>query len=196
MFGIWVAVNPTTSKAGLSRKQRLKLWKSRPAAPMITTRRAPIQLLPGKKQRSNRKFRPLLRIPYVEGRSRELPHYNRGVWIVKVRVTGRPECAPLLRGCADGARRLRRTLRLRHGDGMPSGRQDRRRLRQDGRTPVAGAPPPGARVLPDQDGAQRHGGDVQAPEHAPAGGGVGRDRGSDLDRLPSPGLPAGAAEGN
>src|SRR3989442_17449 len=87
MFGIWVAVNPTTSKAGLSRKQRLKLWKSRPAAPMITTRRAPIWPLPGKKQRSNRKFRPLLRIPYDEGRSREPRHYNRGVSFVKVRRT-------------------------------------------------------------------------------------------------------------
>src|SRR2546425_8744137 len=88
MFGIWVAVNPTTSKAGLSRKQTLKLWKSLPAAPMITTRRAPTSLLPGKKQRSNRKFRPLLRIPYDEGHSREPGHYNRGVSFVKVRRTG------------------------------------------------------------------------------------------------------------
>src|ERR671922_17672 len=38
MFGIWVAVNATTSYSGRSRYTRLKLWKSRPAAPTIRTR--------------------------------------------------------------------------------------------------------------------------------------------------------------
>src|SRR5262245_43976084 len=39
MSGIWVAVNATTSYAGSSRKTTLKSWKSRPAAPRMTTRR-------------------------------------------------------------------------------------------------------------------------------------------------------------
>src|SRR5512144_679238 len=39
MYGIWVAVNATTSVSGSSRKTTVKLWKSRPAAPMISTRR-------------------------------------------------------------------------------------------------------------------------------------------------------------
>src|SRR5262245_10123239 len=38
MSGIWVAVNATTSTPASSRNTVLKLWKSRPAAPMITTR--------------------------------------------------------------------------------------------------------------------------------------------------------------
>src|SRR5262245_31895384 len=38
MSGIWVAVKATTSTSGRSRKSTLKLWKSRPAAPAITTR--------------------------------------------------------------------------------------------------------------------------------------------------------------
>src|SRR2546422_3309752 len=128
MLGIWVAVNPTTSKAGLSRKQRLKSWKSLPAAPMIMTRRAPMQLLPGKKQRSNRRFRPLLRTPYGEGRSRKPCHYNRGVSFVKVRRSGfagaadRSEAAPLLRGRAEGARRPRQAIRLRHREDRKSTR--------------------------------------------------------------------------
>ena len=37
MYGIWVAVNATTSYGSLSRKKVLKLWKSRPAAPMMKT---------------------------------------------------------------------------------------------------------------------------------------------------------------
>src|SRR5580765_7506313 len=39
MKGIWVAVNATTSVSASSRYTVLKLWKSRPAAPMIRTRR-------------------------------------------------------------------------------------------------------------------------------------------------------------
>src|SRR5687768_1688620 len=38
MFGICVAVNATTSIPSTPRKATLKLWKSRPAAPAITTR--------------------------------------------------------------------------------------------------------------------------------------------------------------
>src|SRR3954468_10517292 len=38
MFGICVAVKATTSYSGRSRETRLKLWKSRPAAPAIRTR--------------------------------------------------------------------------------------------------------------------------------------------------------------
>src|SRR5215218_8191271 len=38
MFGICVAVNATTSYSGRPRYTRLKLWKSRPAAPAIRTR--------------------------------------------------------------------------------------------------------------------------------------------------------------
>src|SRR4249919_1560332 len=38
MSGIWVAVNATTSTPGSSRYIRLKSWKSRPAAPRMTTR--------------------------------------------------------------------------------------------------------------------------------------------------------------
>src|SRR5215213_4508548 len=38
MLGICVAVNATTSYSGRSRYTRLKLWKSRPAAPAIRTR--------------------------------------------------------------------------------------------------------------------------------------------------------------
>src|SRR6266516_8027221 len=38
MFGICVAVKPTTSYSSRPRKTRLKLWKSRPAAPAINTR--------------------------------------------------------------------------------------------------------------------------------------------------------------
>ena len=38
MRGIWVAVKATTSTSGSSRNTTLKLWKSRPAAPMMTTR--------------------------------------------------------------------------------------------------------------------------------------------------------------
>src|SRR5581483_2483856 len=38
MPGICAAVNATTSEAGSSRKATLKLWKSRPAAPMMSTR--------------------------------------------------------------------------------------------------------------------------------------------------------------
>src|SRR6267143_2922134 len=41
MPGICVAVNATTSYAGSSRKTTLKLWKSRPAAPRMMTRRGP-----------------------------------------------------------------------------------------------------------------------------------------------------------
>ena len=37
MYGICVAVKATTSYFSLSRKYVLKLWKSRPAAPMIRT---------------------------------------------------------------------------------------------------------------------------------------------------------------
>src|SRR5215831_1265249 len=40
MKGICVAVKATTSELGSSRYAVLKLWKSRPAAPMIRTRRA------------------------------------------------------------------------------------------------------------------------------------------------------------
>jgi hypothetical protein len=39
MNGICVAVNATTSVSGSSRNTVLKLWKSRPAAPMMITRR-------------------------------------------------------------------------------------------------------------------------------------------------------------
>src|SRR3972149_6313938 len=39
MLGIWAAVKPTTSYCGASRKTVLKLWKSRPAAPRMRTRR-------------------------------------------------------------------------------------------------------------------------------------------------------------
>src|SRR5687768_12604975 len=39
MPGICVAVKTTTSIAGSSRNAVLKLWKSRPAAPMMTMRR-------------------------------------------------------------------------------------------------------------------------------------------------------------
>src|SRR3712207_7948532 len=39
MKGIWVAVKATTSVSGSSRNTVLKLWKSRPAAPMMITRR-------------------------------------------------------------------------------------------------------------------------------------------------------------
>src|SRR5262245_61473819 len=39
MNGIWVAVKATTSVCGSSRYTTLKLWKSRPAAPMMRTRR-------------------------------------------------------------------------------------------------------------------------------------------------------------
>src|SRR5712691_11383766 len=39
MNGICVAVNATTSLSGSSRNTVLKLWKSRPAAPMMRTRR-------------------------------------------------------------------------------------------------------------------------------------------------------------
>src|SRR5436190_19951209 len=39
MNGICVAVNATTSVSASSRNTVLKLWKSRPAAPMIRTRR-------------------------------------------------------------------------------------------------------------------------------------------------------------
>ncbi len=39
MNGIWVAVNATTSVSASSRYTVLKLWKSRPAAPMMRTRR-------------------------------------------------------------------------------------------------------------------------------------------------------------
>ena len=42
MKGIWVAVKATTSYSGLFLKKTLKLWKSLPAAPMITTRLLPI----------------------------------------------------------------------------------------------------------------------------------------------------------
>src|SRR5438105_7562686 len=38
MFGICVAVKPTTSNSSRPRYTRLKLWKSRPAAPAINTR--------------------------------------------------------------------------------------------------------------------------------------------------------------
>src|SRR5437870_12581298 len=38
MNGIWVAVKATTSLPGSSRYTTLKLWKSRPAAPMMSTR--------------------------------------------------------------------------------------------------------------------------------------------------------------
>src|SRR6266511_3465409 len=38
MKGIWVAVKATTSVAGSSRYTTLKLWKSLPAAPMMSTR--------------------------------------------------------------------------------------------------------------------------------------------------------------
>src|SRR5687768_2452930 len=38
MLGIWVAVNATTSTSSRPRKTTLKLWKSRPAAPAMTTR--------------------------------------------------------------------------------------------------------------------------------------------------------------
>src|SRR5712691_6106134 len=38
MFGIWVAVNATTQVSTRSRYSTLKLWKSRPAAPTISTR--------------------------------------------------------------------------------------------------------------------------------------------------------------
>src|SRR5205823_1864061 len=38
MNGICVAVNATTSTSGSSRYTTLKLWKSLPAAPMISTR--------------------------------------------------------------------------------------------------------------------------------------------------------------
>src|SRR5438105_3213702 len=38
MFGICVAVKPTTSNSSRPRYTRLKLWKSRPAAPAIKTR--------------------------------------------------------------------------------------------------------------------------------------------------------------
>src|SRR3989475_4040452 len=40
MFGIWVAVNPTTSTSSRFFRATLKLWKSLPAAPMIRTLRA------------------------------------------------------------------------------------------------------------------------------------------------------------
>src|SRR5688572_1525221 len=39
MFGIWAAVKATTSRLGSLRKAALKSWKSRPAAPMMTTLR-------------------------------------------------------------------------------------------------------------------------------------------------------------
>src|SRR5919109_1509452 len=39
MYGIWAAVKATTLVAGSPRKALLKLWKSRPAAPMMSTRR-------------------------------------------------------------------------------------------------------------------------------------------------------------
>ena len=38
MFGICVAVNATTRLRGSSRNTVLKLWKSRPAAPMMMIR--------------------------------------------------------------------------------------------------------------------------------------------------------------
>src|SRR4029079_392500 len=38
MNGIWAAVKATTSYAGSPRNTTLKSWKSRPAAPMMTTR--------------------------------------------------------------------------------------------------------------------------------------------------------------
>jgi hypothetical protein len=38
MLGIWVAVKATTSVAPSARNATLKLWKSRPAAPMIRMR--------------------------------------------------------------------------------------------------------------------------------------------------------------
>src|SRR5688500_18114018 len=38
MLGICAAVNATTRYPGSSRKTMLKLWKSRPAAPMMMTR--------------------------------------------------------------------------------------------------------------------------------------------------------------
>src|SRR5437870_12337451 len=38
MFGSWAAVKATTREPGSSRKTMLKLWKSRPAAPMMMTR--------------------------------------------------------------------------------------------------------------------------------------------------------------
>src|SRR5512132_4142012 len=41
MPGICAAVNATTVAAGSSRYTTLKLWKSRPAAPRITTRSVP-----------------------------------------------------------------------------------------------------------------------------------------------------------
>src|SRR5665648_700392 len=40
MPGIWAAVKATTRVVGSPRKTVLKLWKSRPAAPMIITRRS------------------------------------------------------------------------------------------------------------------------------------------------------------
>jgi len=38
MLGIWAAVKASTSVPGSSRKTVLKLWKSRPAAPMMMIR--------------------------------------------------------------------------------------------------------------------------------------------------------------
>src|SRR5262245_43269224 len=45
MSGIWVAVKQTTWLSSSSRKHMLKLWKSRPAAPMMITRRLAIDLV-------------------------------------------------------------------------------------------------------------------------------------------------------
>src|SRR2546423_652203 len=44
MKGIWVAVKATTSTSGSSRYTVLKLWKSRPAAPMMSTRRGVVSV--------------------------------------------------------------------------------------------------------------------------------------------------------
>src|SRR5512132_2753758 len=47
MPGICVAVKATTSKLGSSRKATLKLWKSRPPAPMMITLRIAVLLSGG-----------------------------------------------------------------------------------------------------------------------------------------------------
>src|SRR3990172_681436 len=124
MPGIWVAVNATTSWVGSSRKTTLKSWKSRPAAPRISTRvRRPRSVTAPPSRR-------------VEERA-ELRELAVDVGRELERVLGGP---------AQDRRLLQQRVGLL-GEGLPGSGPDRaleedRRRRQPGVAPAGGIPPP------------------------------------------------------
>src|SRR6266550_1741700 len=100
MNGIWVAVKATTSVAGSSRNTTLKLWKSRPAAPMIRTRRAMPGSFPSPKDGCDAREGP-------RGRAHQRPR-ARSSNVTLLQLCGAREIEPAVR--TDHAERRREVI--------------------------------------------------------------------------------------